>query len=104
MNARFAVLYRWKVQPDREEAFIAAWRGHTAAYMTIGALGSRLHRGDDGALYAYAEWPSREAWENAGARSPVDVATAALMRDCTLEFEARPLEVVADLLRRSAPA
>jgi heme-degrading monooxygenase HmoA len=104
MNAGFAVLYRWRVRPDAEEDFIAAWRLATEAFTTIGALGSRLHRGDDGDLYAYAEWPSREAWEHAGTRSPVDRATAELMRDSTLEFEAKPLDVEADLLTRSAPA
>jgi len=25
-----------------------------------GALGSRLHHGEDGAFYAYAQWPSQE--------------------------------------------
>jgi heme-degrading monooxygenase HmoA len=103
MNAGFAVLYRWKVRPDAEEAFIAAWRVATGAFTAIGALGSRLHRGDDGDLYAYAEWPSREAWETAKMCSPVDGATAALMRDSTLEFEAKPLDVEVDLLMRSPP-
>lgn len=104
MNAPFAVLYRWKVRPDAEDDFVAAWRLATAALRTIGALGSRLHRADNRDFYAYAEWPSRELWEDAKTRSPVDGATAALMRDSTLEFEATPLEVQADLLARSATA
>lgn len=95
------MLYRWKVRSDANAAFIAAWATATSAFKTIGALGSRLHRSEDGDFYAYAEWPSREAWERAKAHSPVDLATSALMRDATLEFEARPLEIASDLLTRS---
>ncbi|HEX8155593.1 MAG TPA: antibiotic biosynthesis monooxygenase [Thermoanaerobaculia bacterium] len=101
MPAPFAVLYRWKVRPDLEHAFIDAWATATAAYRTIGALGSRLHRADDGDLYAYAEWPSRTAWENAHGQSPVDAVTAATMRDATLEFQMTPLDPIADLLARA---
>ena len=97
-TAGFAVLYRWKVRPEAREAFVVAWREATLAYKTIGALGSRLHRSDDDEFYAYAEWPSREAWERAKTRSPVPSETAAVMRDATLAFEARPLEIEADLL------
>ena len=99
--AGFAVLYRWKVRPEAAAEFVAAWREATVAFRTIGALGSRLHRGDDGDFYAYAEWPSRETWESAKTRSPVGSETAAVMRDATLEFEARPLEIEADLLART---
>ena len=101
-KAGFAVLYRWKVRSDARVAFVAAWSAATSAFQTIGALGSRLHRSEDGDFYAYAEWPSREAWERAKAHSPVDSATSTVMRDATLEFEARPLEIEADLLTRSA--
>lgn len=102
MRAGFAVLYRWKIRPGAEAEFANAWAVATAAFRTIGALGSRLHRADDGDFYAYAEWPSRRAWEAAQHQSPVDAATAATMRNATLEFEARPLTIEADLLGRGA--
>lgn len=95
------MLYRWRVRSDASAAFVAAWAVATSAFKTIGALGSRLHRSEDGDFYAYAEWPSRETWERAKAHSPVDSATSNVMRDATLEFEARPLEIEADLLTRS---
>jgi hypothetical protein len=101
-KAGFAVLYRWKVRADASAAFIAAWVTATAAFKTIGALGSRLHRSEDGDFYAYAEWPSREAWDAAKTRSPVDAVTATIMREAALEFEARPLDIEADLLLRSS--
>ncbi len=100
-NVGFAVLYRWKVRSDANAAFIAAWANATSAFKTIGALGSRLHRSDDGDFYAYAEWPSREAWERTKTRSPVDSATSTALRDATLEFEARPLKIETDLLTRT---
>jgi len=101
IEAGFAVVYRWKVRPDGHAEFVAAWREATRAFRTIGALGSRLHRSDSGDFYAYAEWPSREMWQNAQSRLPVDATTAAVMRDATLEFEAWPLEIEADMLARS---
>jgi hypothetical protein len=100
MQAKFAVLYRWKVTPDLESQFVEAWATATAAFRTVGALGSRLHRSDSGDLYAYAEWPSRGAWEKAKTESPVDAVTAATMRKATLEFEMVTLDPIADLLVR----
>lgn len=102
MTASFAVLYRWTVAPGTEEDFIRAWSEATAAYRSIGALGSRLHRADDGALYAYAEWPSREAWQAAGKESPVPAAVGAVMKASTVTFEMIPLPIVTDLLARRA--
>ena len=31
----------------------------------FGGWGSRLHRGEDGCFYAYAQWPDRATWERA---------------------------------------
>lgn len=79
----FAVLYRWRVDPAREEEFIAAWASLTEAIAReCGGLGSRLHRLDgDGQWAAYAQWPSRESWEAAReADSPDPESTAALGR------------------------
>ena len=101
MSAGFAVLYRWRIKAGAEDDFIRAWSVATTAFRTIGALGSRLHRTDDGEFIAYAEWPSREAWEAARGSSPVDAGTAETMRNATLSFEMLPLEPIADLLARS---
>ena len=101
MKAGFAVLYTWTVVPALEDDFVKAWSVATMAYRTIGALGSRLHRSDEGEFVAYAEWPSREVWQESGARSPVDEATSAKMRAATLSFSMHPLLPIADLLQRS---
>ena len=100
MSAGFAVIYKWTIRPGHEERFISAWATATEAFRTVGALGSRLHRADSGELVAYAEWPSRAAWEAAGAQSPVDEATGAVMRAATLHFEMLPVTPIADLLQR----
>ena len=102
MQAKFAVLYRWKVRPDLGREFTEAWAKATAAFRTVGALGSRLHRADDGDLWAYAEWPDRAAWQRARTESPVDPDTTKTMREATLEFEMLPLEPIADLLARAS--
>lgn len=54
------VLYRWRLHPGREAGFIAAWSRLTERLKKRGSLGSRLHRGPDGILYGYAQWPSDE--------------------------------------------
>ena len=60
----FAVMYRWRLKPGTESEFVAAWADRTRAILeTEGGLGSRLHRADDGSIVAYAQWPSRAAWE-----------------------------------------
>ena len=62
----FAVIYRWKLIPGREAQFEEGWRGGTAAIAKeLGGWGSRLHRHDDGTVFAYAQWPDRATWERA---------------------------------------
>lgn len=104
----FVAIYHWRVKPGREAAFRAAWIAVTeATYRTYGSLGSRLHRDTDGAWVAYAQWPSRDAWEAAWKRGePADPAATAAMRDCVeadsagVQYEpTMSLEVADDLLR-----
>lgn len=62
----FAVVYRWRIKPGHEASFEEGWRAGTQAIAAeFGGLGSRLHRGDDGCFYAYAQWPDRAMWEAA---------------------------------------
>ena len=62
----FAVIYRWKLIPGREAQFEEGWRAGTAAIAKeFGGWGSRLHRGDAGTVFAYAQWPDRATWERA---------------------------------------
>jgi len=61
----FIVLYRWRIKPELEQQFIAAWSEITALIReNFDSLGSRLHRGNDGLFYGYAQWKSAEQREN----------------------------------------
>lgn len=63
----YCVSYRFTLLSNNSETrrqFIEVWSGITEFFSDeCGALGSRLHYNDDGAFYAYAQWPSREVME-----------------------------------------
>lgn len=64
---RFALLDA----PDAEARFMTAWSGITEFFKAnAGALGSRLHKGSDGAFYAYAQWPDKDTYDAAGQVKP----------------------------------
>ncbi len=96
----FAVLYRWRVHPEREQAFVAAWTRISELYLSErGSLGSRLHRGSDGLWYSYAQWPSSEAREKAFAAGTADPQALEQLRSAIIEFLPEvSLESVSDLL------
>lgn len=95
----FAVIYRWRVAPDKESEFQEAWELVTREFVAnAGSLGSRLHRSSDGVLVAYAQWPSRAAWETAAVTSGEGRAALAILRAAEERFEPIHLEVVTDQL------
>jgi hypothetical protein len=54
----FTALYRWRLEPGREDQFIEGWTRVTRAiYAECGSYGSRLHKCTDGTWLAYAQWP-----------------------------------------------
>jgi hypothetical protein len=94
------VLYRWRLFPGCESEFADAWRGATEALLAYDSLGSRLHRGDDGLWYGYAQWPDAETRTAAFADAALDPSFSTRMRACILEsFPEIQLVPVADLLR-----
>lgn len=88
MNKRgpgLVVLYRWKLHPGSEASFIDAWSRVTELLRSrAGSLGSRLHRGNDGLWYGYAQWPSEESRQRAFAQL-LDPAALATMRSAIAE-------------------
>ena len=96
----FAVIYRWKVKPGMEAQYQRGWERVTERLKADrGALGSRLHKMDDGTWVAYAQWPSRAAWERSRAMGPADPEGSRLMHEA--EAEALPpmlLDPVRDFL------
>ena len=96
----FAVLYRWRLHPGTEETFVRAWSEVSRLLLQDrGSLGSRLHRGDDGIWYSYAQWPSEAARDEAIALESVDPEAGRKMRAAIAEsLPEIILESVADFM------
>ncbi|MEI7576273.1 MAG: antibiotic biosynthesis monooxygenase [Armatimonadota bacterium] len=94
----FAVLYRWRLVPGSEAVFKDSWAKVTEQLKTRGGRGSRLHKAEDGTWYAYAQWPSAKAREEAVAE-PSDAELGRGMSESIAErFDEIRLEIVADFL------
>lgn len=56
----FAVIYKFKLKPSQEELYQYHW--HKIAHFFIecrGAIGSCLHKGENGLWIAYSRWPDK---------------------------------------------
>lgn len=95
----FSVLYRWRIHPEKETAFVEAWTAVSHDLRRKGSLGSRLHRGPDGLWYSYAQWPSAEARAAAFALPSGASEASAVMKDAIAEgLPEIVLESVSDLM------
>ena len=88
----FAVIYRWIVAEEHQDAFRARWREGTLHLRELGSLGSCLTRDEAGDFVAIALWPSEAARAAAFARNSLDEAWPPI-----LAFEERRLRVEDDL-------
>jgi len=98
----FTVIYEFKIKPGSEKAFEKSWRDLTnLIYNYEGSLGSRLHKLNDEIYLAYAQWPDRVTWVNAGSKMPAESDTVRkIMGDsCEHIKTLHELPVVDDLLR-----
>ncbi len=93
-------LYKWKLKSGFEQQFQDAWSYVTEELKAkCGSLGSRLHQGNDGFYYGYAQWPDGETREKANLKNPKMEAARKLMRDAVEEsFPETVLEPLADFL------
>jgi heme-degrading monooxygenase HmoA len=56
-----AVIYKSSVYPEREKEFQQVWRKVANYFVThCGALGSHLHKTENGEWIAYSRWPNKE--------------------------------------------
>ena len=96
----FNVLYRWRLKPGAEESFRSAWAGVTDLLRRErGALGSRLHKAEDGSWVAYAQWPDKATWEKSTQLGKADEKLSSAMQDAIEEcFDPMLLHPVNDLL------
>jgi heme-degrading monooxygenase HmoA len=97
----FTIIYRWRVKPELESEFVEGWAEITRFYLenADGALGSRLHRAEDGILYAYAQWRSEEHRRKAFENAPIFPASAKMKAAVEESFPEIRLEIVSDFLR-----
>ena len=101
----YCVSYKFTLLSNNSETrrqFIEVWSGITAFFReSCGALGSRLHYGDDGAFYVYAQWPSEAAKDAAGDVVPSEAFGKLRMKWAELAGPSEILwegEVIADML------
>jgi hypothetical protein len=111
----FAVIYQSYLKPGRAEDFQQAWH-QIASYFVAkrGALGSCLHKAEDGKWIAYSRWPDKAtrdaSWpvdgpeDNAPSNElPEEIRQAILIvKDCVDQDRKLPdicMDVVTDLLR-----
>ena len=101
----YVVLYSFKVKPKQVDAFIEGWKGLTnLIYQYEGSLGSRLHKKEPLEYIAYAQWPSKDIFENSGGSLPKEANSFRdLMRaSCEAIEVIDKLEVVEDLLKQNS--
>lgn len=100
----FVVLYRWRLHPGSEPSFVAAWSRITDLLRSeAGSLGSRLHKGDDGLWYAYAQWPDDATRQRAFALDVAPAASARMRAAIAESFPEVVLESVSDYLMLPHP-
>ncbi|MEL6685996.1 MAG: hypothetical protein AAFP97_00065 [Pseudomonadota bacterium] len=70
----YCIIYRFQLStpsPETEARFIKTWSGITEYLKReCAALGSRLHQGEDGSFFAYAQWPSQAVFEASAEHEP----------------------------------
>lgn len=91
-------IYRWRLKPGHEDAFVGAWTTMTVALRELGSIGARLHRAADGLWYSYAQWPSAEARSAAFSRAVEPEASAVMAAAIAEHFDEVVLEVIEDRL------
>ena len=97
----YIVIYSFEVAKGKHDEFVESWKTLTNLIKEYaGGLGSRLHKKNDNKYIAYAQWPDKKTFENAGSKLPEkaikirDEMKAAGIKVTMME----KLEVVEDLL------
>jgi len=96
------VIYSFTLKPNHNKRFIAAWKEMTFLIQQYeGGLVSSLHKKSEYEYIAYAQWPNRETWENAGNNLPPNATNERdKMRICCENMETTfEMDVVEDLLK-----
>jgi heme-degrading monooxygenase HmoA len=95
------VIYSFHVKEGKHLQFEQAWKKLTELiYQYEGSLGSRLHQKDQEHYIAYAQWPSKQIFENAGSKlHPETDEVRKAMRESCIDIQTlHELALVDDLL------
>lgn len=98
----FIAIYEFDVKAGLEAEFRSYWSKTTEGICReCGSLGSRLHSTDKPNIFvAYAQWPSKEHWQNSRLADEEYLSYRTSMRECLNSSRTvYELEVVEDHLR-----
>lgn len=99
----FIVVYEFEIREGAESEFRKAWLDVTKAiYQSCGSFGSRLHTSENpNILIGYAQWPSRERWEQDNELTDgLYLSARRKMKDCLVQSKiVYKLEVCDDYLQ-----
>ena len=101
----YTVIYSFSVKSGHLDEFFDGWEGLTKLiYEFEGSLGSRLHKVDALNYIAYAQWPSKEVFDNAGDNLPesADIFRSKMRSACEEVKTLHKMEVVKDLLKSNS--
>jgi len=110
----FAVIYRSYIKPELEDEYQSLWNQVASYFIQYkGAIGSCLHKTEDGVWLAYSRWPDKAtrdaSWssDNSNVNDLSDVIKDAIkkMKDCADQNRILPdicMEVVDDLLLKNS--
>ena len=86
---KFTIIYSFRIIEGKEEDFIMCWTELTnLIYEFAGSYGSRLHKVADNLFVAYAQWPNKETFNNAGKNLPeISSKYRQQMRKCCEEIK-----------------
>jgi hypothetical protein len=67
----FVVMYEFNLKIDQTEVFIKLWHQLTLRVTELSnSQGARLHKASDTMWIGYAQWPSRDAWDDSNLTQP----------------------------------
>lgn len=98
----YTIIYKFIIKEDETENLLKSWLDLTKLiYKYEGSLGSRMHKVSDSEYIAYAQWPSKEIYINAGSNLPTEADPIRMKMKAACESieTLYEMEVVEDFLQ-----
>ena len=96
----FVIMYEFNVKKDLADRFTQLWKKLTLLVDELSdSLGARLHKASDTLWIGYAQWPTKDSWENSNLnQKAISELRAELFDVCDDIQIIYQLEVAVDLL------